>query len=87
MLAFSNAFNSVEHQAIFAEYRHHFPSVSAWIESCYSGQPLLHLGKNAILSCKGVQQGDPLGPLSFALALHPIVERIKSEVPSLSLNS
>ncbi len=87
MLDFSNAFNTVDRQAMFAEFRNHFPSLSAWVESCYSGQPLLHLDTDTIFSCRGVQQGDPLGPLGFALALHPIVERIKSEVPSLTLNS
>ena len=57
------------------------------MESCYSGQPLLHLGKDIIHSCCGVQQGDPLGPLGFALTLHPIVKRIQAEVPSLALNA
>ncbi len=40
-----------------------------------------------ILSRCGVKQGDPLGPLSFALALYPIVERIKREVPDLQINA
>ena len=35
----------------------------------------------------GVQQGDPLGPLGFALALHPIIERIQAEVPGLLANA
>ncbi len=72
---------------MFAEFRKHFTSLSAWVESCYSGQPLLHLDTDTIFSCRGVQQGYPLGPLGFALALHPSVERIKSEVHSLTLNS
>ena len=40
-----------------------------------------------ILSCCGVQQGDSLGPLGFALTLYLIVERIKREVSGLLLNS
>lgn len=33
-----------------------------------------HLGEDhMILSQSGVQQGDPLGPLGFALTIHPIV--------------
>ena len=47
----------------------------------------LLLGKDTIVSCCGVQQGDPLGPLGFALTLHLIVERIKNEVPGLALNA
>ena len=29
-------------------------------------------------SCQGVQQGDPLGPLLFALIMHPLVLKIHS---------
>ena len=29
-------------------------------------------------SCRGVQQGDPLGPLIFSLALQLAVEKVKS---------
>ena len=47
----------------------------------------LHLGGDCIHSCCGVQQGDHLGPLGFALTLHPIVECIKDEVPDLALNA
>ena len=39
-----------------------------------------------LLSCCGVQQGDPLGPLGFALALQPIVEKVKKKVPGLLIN-
>ena len=45
------------------------------------------VGRHAIKSCCGVQQGDPLGPLCFALALHRIVERIAEEVPGLLMNA
>ena len=72
---------------MFMEFRRRIPSLSAWIESCYSSQPLLYLGSDTINSCCGVQQGDPLGPLGFCLALHPVVERITSEVPDLALNA
>ena len=57
------------------------------MESCYSSQPLLRLGEDTLLSCSGVQQGDPLGPLGFALTLHPIPERIDEEVPDLAINA
>ena len=83
---FSNAFNSVDRASMFNEVRSRVPSMAAWIESCYSSQPHLYLGDQSINSCSGVQQGDPLGPLCFALALHPIVERIAEEVPGLVVN-
>lgn len=48
--------------------------MSPWIESCYSDRPNLLFGKDIIHSCTGVQQGDPLGPLGFALTLQPIID-------------
>ena len=87
LLDFSNAFNNISREAMFVEFRRRLPGLSACMESCYSCQPLLHLGTNSIRSCCGVQQGDPLGPLGFGLTLHPIVERIKAEVPTLALNA
>ena len=87
LLDFSNAFNSFSRQKLFKEVRAYIQSMAAWIECCYSVQPLLHLGDRTIFSCSGVQQGDPLGPLAFALTLHPIIQRIKREVPSLKINA
>ena len=72
---------------MFKEVRACIPSMAAWLESCYGSQPFLHLDDHTILSCCGVQQGDPLGPLCFALSLHPIIERIKEEVPGLLINA
>lgn len=67
---FSNAFNLVNRECMFREVRHHIPRLSAWVEC---SQPLLYFGGR---SACGVQQGDPLGPLVFSLALHPLLEKI-----------
>ena len=72
---------------MFAEFCQHLPGLSAWMESRYSSELILHLGEETILSCCGVQQGDPLGPLGFALTLHPLVEHIQAEFTSLELNA
>ena len=87
LLDFSNAFNSINWGHIFQEIRARIPSMAAWTESCYGVQPILHLSADSILCCSGVQQGDLLGPVGFALMLHPIVERIKAEVPALNINA
>ena len=42
---------------------------------------------NSSAALHGVQQGDPLGPLCFALTLHPLIEQIQSSVPDLRLNA
>ena len=41
LLDFSNAFNSVSREVLFREVRVRLPSMSAWIECCYSPQSLL----------------------------------------------
>ena len=72
---------------MFQEIRALIPSMATWMESCYGAQPILHLGADSILSCCGVQQRDPLGPLGFALTLQPIMESIMAEVPGLNINA
>ena len=86
LLDFSNAFNNISRETMFVETRRRSPTISAWMESCYSCQPFL-LGKDSIRSCCGVQQGDPLGPLGFALTLRSLIEKVKAELPGLTLNA
>ena len=87
LIDFSNAFNSVDRSALFREVREHTPGIAAWVECSYGAHPHLLLSDHTLFSCSGVQQGDPLGPLGFALALHPVVSRINHEAPGLLLNS
>ena len=70
---FENAFNCVNRQAFLEQCRHHFPGLSQWAEWCYSEPSQLYFGPSVISSERGVQQGDPLGPLFFALALQPLL--------------
>ena len=65
MLDLTNAFNSISRQAMFEGFRKCLFGLSTWIESCYSGQPLLYMGSDMIRSCCGVQQGDPSVPLGL----------------------
>jgi hypothetical protein len=84
---FSNAFNSVNRLQLFESVREHLPSAASWFELCYRSSPLLHFGDRVILSQCGVQQGDPLGPLGFAMVLHPLLQELKSQVPDLVINA
>ena len=43
----------------------------------YGQAARLYLGDGHIWSATGVQQGDPLGPLLFALVLHPFIHMIR----------
>ncbi|XP_021991104.1 uncharacterized protein LOC110887846 [Helianthus annuus] len=74
---FSNAFNLVDRTALLYEVRKRCPSISTWVDFLYGQPARLYVGDEYIWSFTGVQQGDPLGPLLFALVLHPLVHRIR----------
>ena len=70
-LDFANAFNTVDRAALLREVRLRLPALSPWAEWCYSHHTKLLFQGEVLTSEAGVQQGDPLGPLLFALALQP----------------
>jgi len=63
-----------------------FPTASRWFWWCYCRSSALLYEGETLSSQRGVQQGDPLGPLFFALALHRLVRDIGAKYPSLDLN-
>ena len=74
-----NAFNLVSRQAILDECALHFPELLPWATWCYAAHPLLWHPMGHISSEAGVQQGDPLGPLLFALVLQKIINAIDAD--------
>ena len=70
--------DSISRQAFLEGVAEHFPSLYHFVASCYLNSPSLCLltpdGVDCIQSSEGVQQGDPLGPFLFSLALHPCLK-------------
>ena len=81
-----NAFNSVNRQTFLNLVAQDFPSLSAFVNACYVKSPTLSWlcpdGIRRISSAEGVQQGDPLGPFLFSLALHPSILKAQSVIGS-----
>ena len=77
-LDFSNAFNTIDRQVLLQEVRNQFPGLAPWSDFCYANPSKLVFGAHTISSECGVQQGDPLGPLLFSLALQPLLAELAS---------
>ena len=59
------------------------PSIISFASFCYSKHSDLFFNSSIVDSQTGVQQGDPLGPLLFSLAIWPLIDEIESKIPNL----
>ena len=75
---FTNAFNSIHRDKALEAASVHLPSLFNYVLSCYGTLSFLSYGDHLLLSEEGIQQGDPLGPLLFCLAIIPIFEHLSS---------
>ncbi|KAJ9463192.1 Retrotransposable element SLACS 132 kDa protein [Diplonema papillatum] len=72
-------FNSVHRDAMIRETKANLPELLPWVEWCYAGKSNLFMRGKVLKSEEGAQQGDPMGPLLFSLAIAPIVQKMKRE--------
>ena len=82
-VAVSNAFNTVHRAAVLRAVRVHFPSLSPWVDCCYRHESTLFTGSGnvalqSIRSAQSIQQGDLLGQILFALAVHPAIAEARA---------
>lgn len=75
-----NAFNTVSRLAVAREVDAHVPELSALVRWSYGGASPLCDSDGSVVTdvTSGVRQGDPLGPLFFALALQPVLTEVKA---------
>ena len=71
--------NIVSRQAVLDECATFFLELLPWVSWCYGTHPLLWHPLGQISSESGVQQGDPLGPLLFALVLQKLVSSLDAD--------
>ena len=74
---FSNAFNCVHRPHLLHQGMVRVPAAYNYLRFAYGRTTRLFCGQEVILSRCGTQQGCPMGPLGFALALQPIAESLQ----------
>ena len=73
---FKNAFNECDRDTFLSRLKLELPELFSWVQWCYCNPAQLRFGQHALHSTSGVQQGDLLGPLLFALTLSELLKII-----------
>ncbi|CAK9104925.1 unnamed protein product [Durusdinium trenchii] len=85
LLDFANAFNRISRHHVLESATVQFPGLARWVTWCYQEPSALRFGTAVISSAGGVQQGDPLGPLLFATAIHQLTQELRAGPLDLAL--
>jgi len=84
---FANAFNTIRRGAIWQGIQTHMPQITQFFLWAYHGPAPLwtRLGRPLGHVSTGVRQGDPLGPLYFAMGIQQLLERVATAHPTVRL--
>lgn len=77
-LDFKNAFNTVRRDHMLTMVKESAPEMFRLVQLAYQSPSHLVFDKELIASATGIQQGDPLGPALFCLAIKPLVDSLRS---------
>jgi hypothetical protein len=69
----NKAFHCVSGTAVLEEVAGQAIELLPWATTAYGQESILFFDGHQLLSAAGVQQGDPLGPLFFCMALHRVL--------------
>ena len=75
---YRSAFNSVRRDRFLHVVREKFSCLFPFVWLAYRTSAHLFFGDSIIPSATGVQQGDPLGPVLFSLAIHSLASELVS---------
>ena len=82
---FRNAFNQVRRDVILNQVKKHTPEIFNYVYQSYSEKFCLFYGSHSEEACvidsnEGVQQGDPIGPFLFSLAIRDLMLSCESDL-------
>ena len=84
---FKNAFPSIEWDEIRASVEAELPDVAPWTLWCHAEPARVLLPSGSIvLTNRGAEQGDPLGPIYCALVLARVVARARAALEEMGIN-
>ena len=76
-LDLKNAFNAVFRAAVLCQVQLRAPEMYPWAKWSLGGKNLLVCQQETMHGVRGVQQGSPLGPLFFSLALQEVLVELR----------
>ena len=80
----SNAFNTINRQAALHNIQIICPAMSSMLHNTYTKSIRLFVsGEGEISSMEGVTQGDPLAMAMYAIAMTPLIRRLRREDPDV----